>query len=419
MVTRHFINVFLAGSTSLDRERTIVRNAFAKWNGDQLVKKENTIYQFTVLTYENFSGVINSETGNKDYNDFIRDSADLVVFILSGSIGIKTKEEFDIAYAGLKSSKTHPYIIVLSLKNSDDPIINEIKSSLEKDEKYYIEYGDVKELDSIIRIELAKFVGSIKKKKSKVRKEKIKMLFKKLFNLKKTITISLIIATIIGFWQFTRRDNDSLKIKEGWEELYGIIASINNNEFEWLEECDDCSSLDPEVNYILSVKHQLDSSIVILKNVVDKSQDVQSLSNKESIVKQTIMIEGVTRSLKNVYDKYSDHIQYLILLGIDKNHTDPYSRLKKANIPIDDVNRYFSDDNVLYKSIIDKLDMAMDTLLVVSADINYNSIAKELSGDLFYDFYLSMANYLKKIHSFESSRVSIILDAYTFNKQIK
>ena len=99
--------IFLAGATILTQERDIVRSAVSKWNAKERLNGNPLNPRYVVFSYENFSGVIDSETGNKDYNDFIKNEADLVIFLLAERVGRKTREEFDIAYSELKTSKKH------------------------------------------------------------------------------------------------------------------------------------------------------------------------------------------------------------------------------------------------------------------------------------------------------------------------
>lgn len=192
--------IFLAGATILTQERDIVRSAVSKWNAKERLNGNPLNPRYIVFSYENFSGVIDSETGNKDYNDFIKNEADLAIFLLAERVGKKTKEEFDIAYSELKSSKKHPHILVLYLEGSKDPGILEIKQILEKDEKYYYSYTQAAELDRIIQDELSKLVQKhddevpmIKPNTSKNRSDQNKT------SSRKTIRILAIVTTIVLF----------------------------------------------------------------------------------------------------------------------------------------------------------------------------------------------------------------------------
>lgn len=151
--------VFLAGSTELETERTIVRNAIAQWNANEDYINGDNATTVVVKTYQNFPTVITYDTGNEPYNVFIREKADLVIFVLAGSIGDKTKMEFEIAYKALNSSKHRPLIMVLSLKGSEDASILEIKKKLKNDDKYYKEYVDGEDLSHKVMDEFYLLLG--------------------------------------------------------------------------------------------------------------------------------------------------------------------------------------------------------------------------------------------------------------------
>ena len=81
------IRVFIAGSTTLKEERNIFKIIASDLNNEF----EHMGIVFKIKSYES--------VGNQqeDYNDFIRSKADLIIFVLNGSIGKTTEEEFRIA----------------------------------------------------------------------------------------------------------------------------------------------------------------------------------------------------------------------------------------------------------------------------------------------------------------------------------
>ena len=81
------IRVFIAGSTTLKEERNVFKIIASDLNNEF----EHMGIVFKIKSYES--------VGNQqeDYNDFIRDKADLIIFVLNGTIGKTTEEEFRIA----------------------------------------------------------------------------------------------------------------------------------------------------------------------------------------------------------------------------------------------------------------------------------------------------------------------------------
>lgn len=225
--------VFLAGSTTLDTERSIIRNAISKWNATESLKEYMSSTRFTVLTYHNFSGVINDKSGNADYNDYIKNEADLVIFLLAGSIGPKTREEFNIAYSELKRTHTHPLIFVLSQKGNTDSSVEEIKKTLRDDEKYYLEYNIPEDLDYIIQNELQKIANTC----SKTIVKKDKLTLKEGFVLGYEMTI-FTIHSLRGQTTCEEEKEMEEKMRKNGIDTFTILKKVTpDNMMEQLNEC--------------------------------------------------------------------------------------------------------------------------------------------------------------------------------------
>lgn len=137
------IKVFIAGAKNLKEERSLLR--------DQLSKVQNTHdLDIRSLTFEDFAtSLTGKEKGRQvDYNKFIEEEANAVIFIFDSTAGEITEEEFDIAYNSLKENK-HPDIFVYVRKRSlfslrrifRDRRLRKIKNKIFAYRKeYYIEY---------------------------------------------------------------------------------------------------------------------------------------------------------------------------------------------------------------------------------------------------------------------------------------
>ena len=82
--------VFIAGAKALDRERDGIRSVLS-----QLSNRGDIIFQ--TWTFEDFDRSFTKDGRQCDYDSFIRESADSVVFVLDERIGGITLSEFDIA----------------------------------------------------------------------------------------------------------------------------------------------------------------------------------------------------------------------------------------------------------------------------------------------------------------------------------
>lgn len=145
---RPTVRVFIAGAKKLASERALIR--------EELSKVENTLnLDIRALTFEDFATSLTGESGGrqKHYNEFIRNSANVVVFIFDSTLGEITEEEFDVAYESLKQNK-HPEIFVYSKKKqnfiskafSPDKLAAIREKVFGHHQEYYVEYRDDAEL---------------------------------------------------------------------------------------------------------------------------------------------------------------------------------------------------------------------------------------------------------------------------------
>lgn len=166
--------IFLAGSTKLENERSFVRNVISEWvANDDVTTKQLDGSNIIVYAFDVLNNVVSwdGNTQQESYNEFIQNTADLVIFILCGEIGEETYKEFQIAYNRLRETKTHPLILVYAKNNSNDKRINEVKVLLQQHGKYYHPYNNDDELKHILMQDLSHFV-EIKKKEQKDTKKK-------------------------------------------------------------------------------------------------------------------------------------------------------------------------------------------------------------------------------------------------------
>lgn len=134
--------VFIAGSKLLETERALLR--------EELNKIENTLnIDIRSLTFEDFPMSLTGENKGRqaDYNNFIRNDADIVIFIFDFTAGEITKEEFEVAYEALIENK-RPEIFVFVRKRNIllslflEHKIKDIKQKVfASGKEYYIEYN--------------------------------------------------------------------------------------------------------------------------------------------------------------------------------------------------------------------------------------------------------------------------------------
>ena len=139
--------VFIAGAKKLITERALFREELCK------IQNNNNV-DIRSLTFEDFPTSLKGDIGGRqsDYNEFINNNADVVIFVFDSVAGEITKEEFDVAYQALLMNKK-PNIFVYVRKNRWFPNLfpnkrlNEIKKKIYGyNKEYYIEYKNLDHL---------------------------------------------------------------------------------------------------------------------------------------------------------------------------------------------------------------------------------------------------------------------------------
>ena len=95
------IHIFVAGAKDLKQQRTALKALGNDINAEFEHSGNDT--SLSIRTYENFG------ENQEEYNTYIQDKADLIIFVLEGKIGPYTEKEFLVAHQQLKLKK-HPQI---------------------------------------------------------------------------------------------------------------------------------------------------------------------------------------------------------------------------------------------------------------------------------------------------------------------
>lgn len=139
--------VFIAGSKSLERERESIIAKLSQ------ASTQSNIY-FEAWTFENFKHSF-SPNGRQvdDYDVFIRENADSVIFILDGEVGGITYHEFEIAIDSYQLTG-HPRIFVYNNKPNEVLFNNDIQVIKERTNlcnQYYTDYRDKELLPYLVK----------------------------------------------------------------------------------------------------------------------------------------------------------------------------------------------------------------------------------------------------------------------------
>jgi hypothetical protein len=132
------IKVFIAGSTSLKNEFNAVADAL------RIVTNSNSKgIRIIPKTYEDFDQSLSLEGRQEEYNRFIKNEADYVIFVLDGTIGGITLEEFDIAWKAFISKKKPSIYVYHKPTNIISKEIQEVIDKINQCRQYYTEYSDI------------------------------------------------------------------------------------------------------------------------------------------------------------------------------------------------------------------------------------------------------------------------------------
>ncbi len=138
--------VFIAGSKSLESQRDAVVASFNRLSNRGPVR-------FEVRSFEDFDRSFIPGGRQLEYNLFIEDEADSIVFILSDTVGGITRDEFDIAMKKFKETN-RPEIYVYNHNPGGtvpvDANIAEIRDIINENDQYYTDYTDLRHLKLLI-----------------------------------------------------------------------------------------------------------------------------------------------------------------------------------------------------------------------------------------------------------------------------
>ena len=147
------IRCFMAGSVSLEQERNLFRAIVSKADN-----KWET-YNIKSYDYQDFSRSYQKTPHQATYNEFIVDSTDFMVFVLTGMIGSKTCEELKVAARSYDSSG-HPQIFIYVQKNAfEQGVWDEgVKEWIDEKQLYVVKYDTLHDLQHAISEDLNDYI---------------------------------------------------------------------------------------------------------------------------------------------------------------------------------------------------------------------------------------------------------------------
>lgn len=136
------ITCFIAGSKRLmaerDKMRAVVANMYVKW------KSRNFLIE--TYSFDNFNHTASEIGHQEEYNQFIKNDADLVLFLFDDEVGTETEKELNIAINSFNAKKHPQYIIYSKIKEHASLAIESLKARLAKEDVYWVDYESIEDL---------------------------------------------------------------------------------------------------------------------------------------------------------------------------------------------------------------------------------------------------------------------------------
>lgn len=146
---------FIAGATSLTEERDAIRAAISE------ISNKRKKISLSAYTFEDFpTKVIVDGPQVKYYNNFLRNSTDIAIFIVDGEIGKETGKEFDVAYDAFKEKKKPVIFVYCKEGGNGHEQSDMLKAKLLDVCHYWRNYSDLKNLKLLFKEDLTNELDS-------------------------------------------------------------------------------------------------------------------------------------------------------------------------------------------------------------------------------------------------------------------
>ena len=159
------IPIFIAGAKSFREQRVALKAMANDLNKEFIDQKKDVVLH--MCSYENFGD------HQQEYNQFIAEVADLVIFVLDGKIGTHTEEEFRLAVAEFKKDRVPKVYVFLKEFTEHTEEIKKIEGLLEEafgPNFYYIAYKTDEELCNKAKERIQQYVNQYQHRISLIRR---------------------------------------------------------------------------------------------------------------------------------------------------------------------------------------------------------------------------------------------------------
>lgn len=211
------VNIFLAGAKDIIDERNAIKAIAHDFNTK--LKHKIAGLNINVQSYENFNN------NQLEYNDYIENESDIVIFLLKDKIGPITEKEFILA-ADAYNAKKIPEIMVFLQSNGDDSqAASQIRGLIKQhlDNIYYVPFEDSIDLTMKARERILNYLWPTISKKMKTLRRIASVLG----------LLSLLFLGLIGYnmWKNARQPEPTLLFAGGGS-VVNYIHEVYNIDIE-------------------------------------------------------------------------------------------------------------------------------------------------------------------------------------------
>ena len=145
------LSIFVSGSKSLKEHRVRLKALVNNMNGENRLRG----YPITL----NMFSYVNLGDSQAEYDDFIQSKSDIVLFIIEDKLGVKTREEFELASQCYQKRRRPKIMVFMREFRERTPDIQEIENLISSyADSYYIDYANLEDLENKVKERLNQVV---------------------------------------------------------------------------------------------------------------------------------------------------------------------------------------------------------------------------------------------------------------------
>lgn len=192
------ITIFVSGSKKLKEHRLRLKALVNNLNGENRMKG--------IPFFLNMFSYVNLGDNQSDYDSFIKDKSDIVIFIIDERIGDKTRAEFLLATQEQKRTGKPKNWVFIKESQVKTPEIEDVERLVnDHSESYYVDYTNLEDLENKVKERLKQEVEQRVEESRTSPRGKTRLL--KVWAW--LATLACMATLLYGFWNCWRRDSDA------------------------------------------------------------------------------------------------------------------------------------------------------------------------------------------------------------------